>query len=416
MTTAIRCEGMSKKYRLKAPSVGSTFREMLEEKMRALGRQASAATSEFWALKDVSFEVPHGEVFGVIGRNGAGKSTLLKILSRITEPTSGRAEIFGRVASLLEVGIGFHSELTGRENIFLGGALLGMRASEIREKFDAIVDFAETGRFLDMPVKHYSSGMYVRLAFAVAAFLETEILLVDEVLAVGDAAFQKKCLGRMQDVAHSGRTVLFVSHSMATVSSLCRRSMLLDGGVVRKIGPTSEIILDYYGDEDSSPASARFLSEERVIGDASAILLAASVIGADGKPRPEFGIGESFKVSMRWRVLQGGKRRFVPNFHFTTHSGVQAFVTSTRLEKDLAPGEYETQCTIPANMLNEGVYFVGIALSSFEDGVTVHFFEPSAVCFNVRDPIDEVPTRNGYSGPIPGVVRPLLEWNVRKVS
>jgi lipopolysaccharide transport system ATP-binding protein len=210
------------------------------------------ASEEFWALRDVSFEVKRGEVVGIIGRNGAGKSTLLKVLSRITEPSTGRVEIDGRVASLLEVGTGFHPELTGRENIFLNGAILGMSRTEIRKKFDEIVAFAEVEKFLDIPVKRYSSGMYVRLAFAVAAHLEPEILIVDEVLAVGDAQFQKKCLGKMQDVASGGRTVLFVSHNMAAIQQLCNRAVLLRSGSIAKDGQCPEVALDYLADATAS--------------------------------------------------------------------------------------------------------------------------------------------------------------------
>ncbi len=222
-------------------------------------RQASGSPDDLWALKDVSFEVKRGEVVGIIGRNGAGKSTLLKILSRITEPTSGRAEIHGRVGSLLEVGTGFHPELTGRENIYLNGAILGMHRAEIERHFDEIVAFAEIEHFLDTPVKRYSSGMYVRLAFAVAAHLEPEILLVDEVLAVGDAAFQKKCLGKMDEVAGRGRTVLFVSHNTSAVQRLCGRSMLLDKGKQLMWGRTNEVLVEYLSGHTETIAPGRWL-------------------------------------------------------------------------------------------------------------------------------------------------------------
>ncbi len=247
---AIRVLGLGKRYRLgEVRPAYDTLRETITGALRR-GRNwmrvgASHETAELWALRDVSFEVAAGEVIGIIGRNGAGKSTLLKILSRITEPTEGRAEIRGRVGSLLEVGTGFHPELTGRENVYLSGAILGMKRAEIRRKFDAIVAFAEVERFVDTPVKRYSSGMFVRLAFAVAAHLEPEILLVDEVLAVGDLEFQKKCIGKMDDVAHQGRTVLFVSHSMGTVERLCTRCVLLHAGRVALSGPTGEVVRAY---------------------------------------------------------------------------------------------------------------------------------------------------------------------------
>jgi lipopolysaccharide transport system ATP-binding protein len=253
----IRVDGLAKRYRLRRHETLQTFRERLTEAVAGLFRtnrslvagadrkSALRADEEFWALRNVGFEVAPGEVLGVIGRNGSGKSTLLKILSRITEPTEGSVELFGRVGSLLEVGSGFHPELTGRENIYLNGALLGMSRVEIRRRFDEIVDFAEVEQFLDTPVKRYSSGMYVRLAFAVAAHLEPEILIVDEVLAVGDAKFQSKCLGKMGEVARGGRTVLFVSHNLAIVSQLCHRVLLLDQGLVRLIDAPERAIHKY---------------------------------------------------------------------------------------------------------------------------------------------------------------------------
>lgn len=248
MSNAVSVQAISKRYTLGA---GGGYRRLSEVMTDRFRRGRSARRDELWALQDVSFDVAEGEVVGIIGRNGAGKSTLLKVLSRITEPTSGRAVLHGRVGSLLEVGTGFHPELTGRENIFLNGAVLGMRKAEIARRFDEIVAFAEVDRFLDTPVKRYSSGMYVRLAFAVAAHLEPEILVVDEVLAVGDTAFQEKCLGKMSDVARSGRTVLFVSHNMAAVGGMCDRAVLLSGGQVRFDGGTREAISRYLDHEGS---------------------------------------------------------------------------------------------------------------------------------------------------------------------
>lgn len=250
---AIRVEGLSKRYQLGGRAIaGGGLRHVIDDGIRSLFRRTGKSTSttsasnEFWAVSDVSFDIKKGEVVGIIGRNGAGKSTLLKMLSRITEPTRGRIGLNGRVASLLEVGTGFHPELTGRENIFLNGAILGMHQSEIRAKFDEIVEFAEISRFLDTPVKRYSSGMYVRLAFAVAAHLEPEILIVDEVLAVGDSQFQQKCLGKMQDVStREGRTVLFVSHAMHSVRSLCQTGILLNAGRVETMGPIAGVISTY---------------------------------------------------------------------------------------------------------------------------------------------------------------------------
>ena len=264
---AIKVEGLGKKYLLRHQAAGKRYvalRDVLAEKAKALfGNRRSdrgnrKSTEEFWALKDISFEVKPGEAVGIIGRNGAGKSTLLKLLSRITEPTTGRIRLRGRVASLLEVGTGFHPELTGRENIFLNGAILGMKRMEITKKFDEIVDFAEVERFLDTPVKHFSSGMYVRLAFAVAAHLDPEILIVDEVLAVGDMEFQKKCLGRMERVSQQeGRTVLFVSHNMDLISRLCTRAVLLNAGRIETVGPVEQVMSAYLS---RTTSASRFVS------------------------------------------------------------------------------------------------------------------------------------------------------------
>jgi len=269
---AIRVEGLGKEYRIGKRERYKTLRDTVSDAVtapvrwaRSLARSSQTADTQdssdlFWALKDVSFEVPRGAVVGIIGRNGAGKSTLLKILSRITEPTEGRVEIHGRVGSLLEVGTGFHPELTGRENILLNGAILGMRRAEISRKFDEIVAFAEIERFLDTPVKHYSSGMYVRLAFAVAAHLEPEILIVDEVLAVGDAEFQKKCLGKMQEASRGGRTVLFVSHNMGAIRSLCTSALLLKRGQIRRRGAIDDLIKEYNGGGEGAGTPAEYMA------------------------------------------------------------------------------------------------------------------------------------------------------------
>jgi lipopolysaccharide transport system ATP-binding protein len=248
MNDAVIAQGIGKTYRLGEQETAYTLmRERITEMVKAsfTKREAAKVAEPFWALRDVSFTIGHAEVVGLIGKNGAGKSTLLKILSRITEPTEGRIDLFGRVSSLLEVGIGFHPELSGRDNVYLNGAILGMSRQEIRRKFDEIVEFAEISKFLDTPVKRYSSGMYVRLAFAVAAHLEPDILIVDEVLAVGDAAFQQKCLGKMKDIRSQGRTVIVVSHNMATIASLCQRAIWLDAGQMKMAGPTQEIVHQY---------------------------------------------------------------------------------------------------------------------------------------------------------------------------
>src|SRR5712672_1898964 len=280
MTTVIQAAGLGKRYRRGVP-VDTGLRHALERFVRSpLSALRGAKMETFWALKDVSLEVKEGEVLGLIGRNGAGKTTLLKILSRITRPTTGWAEIHGRVGSLLEVGTGFHPELTGRENTFLSGAILGMSKREIASKFDEIVAFAELEKFIDTPVKHYSSGMYVRLAFAVAAHLEPEILLVDEVLSVGDFHFRTKCLGKMGDVARTGRTIILVSHQLNQIRRLCQRVVWLDGGTVRETGPTAEVIGAYEREMSSSDV----LIENGPLGG-SAHFLKWWILDQEGKPK-----------------------------------------------------------------------------------------------------------------------------------
>ncbi|HVF67316.1 MAG TPA: polysaccharide ABC transporter ATP-binding protein [Pyrinomonadaceae bacterium] len=306
MRPIIRAEGVGKEYRIGTRREGfPTLRDALTRAvgapLRAARRDAARRQPQkFWALRDVGFEVRPGEVVGIIGRNGAGKSTLLKILSRITEPTSGRIELYGRMASLLEVGTGFHPELTGRENVFLNGAILGMRREEIRRKFDEIIAFSEIERFVDTPVKHYSSGMYVRLAFAVAAHLEPEILIVDEVLAVGDAAFQKKCLGKMGDVAKQGRTVLFVSHNMGAVSSLCNRTIYLAGGQVQSIGPTESVVVDYMSEVFGQ--RVKDLNQLRIPNFGKVVRFDEIGMASDGEANLLFGRPVRFSLGVRSEV------------------------------------------------------------------------------------------------------------------
>jgi lipopolysaccharide transport system ATP-binding protein len=307
---AMRVEGISKSYQIARALTRQPYRTLQEEVValprtlwkRALGR--SQALETFWALSDVSFEVREGEVVGIIGRNGAGKSTLLKILSRITEPTRGRGEIYGRVGALLEVGTGFHPELTGRENIFLSGAILGMRRNEIARRFEEIVSFAEVEQFIDTPTKRYSSGMYTRLAFAVAAHLEPEILLVDEVLAVGDSAFQKKCLGKMEDVAGQGRTVFFVSHNTQAVRQLCTRCILLEHGRVISDAPTDETLTVYNQRlrEMRVDAETGINNPENRRGSGAIRFTRVSVEGVGGEERYGFRMGETIRFRLAWQL------------------------------------------------------------------------------------------------------------------
>ena len=422
--TVIKSEHIGKKYMISHRQGGYvTLRDKLSDISKTIIRPwkwkdafSASAREDFWALRDINFEIACGDKVGIIGRNGAGKSTLLKVLSRVTDPTCGRISIRGRVSSLLEVGTGFHPELTGRENIYLNGAILGMKKIEIRKNFDEIVAFAEIEKFLDTPVKRYSSGMYVRLAFAVAAHLEPDILIVDEVLAVGDAQFQDKCLGKMQEAGKQGRTILFVSHSMPSVSSLCEKTMLLEKGMISRMGPTADVIMHYHGRECSSPSSVDFSYGLSSVGDDCAILLSAAVKNLDDKIINEIDIGNPFKISMQYRILKSVGNPLVPNLHLMTSTGACAFMVMCSDAGQPSPGDYIAECQIPGNLLNDGFYSAGLALRSYESGVKSHFFEESALSFNVKDPIKGTPTRSGYPGVIPGVIRPLLPWTVKRLS
>ena len=402
---AIRVQNVSKCFRLGEVERYRTLRDTLTRVgRRFLGREASSAPvhrhsskdNEFWALKDVSFDVKHGDVVGIIGRNGAGKSTLLKILSRITEPTSGRAELNGRVGSLLEVGTGFHPELTGRENIYLNGAILGMTRREIRAKFDDIVAFAEIETFLDTPVKRYSSGMYMRLAFSVAAHLDPDILLVDEVLAVGDAAFQKKCLGRVEQISGQGRTVVIVSHNMTVISTLSDRVVWLEAGRIIDEGSPADVIARYLsaGIESNlawvprAPASDAFMFH-------GVTALGAEVFPADSP------IDIEFDYEVRKPMPPG--RLF---FSLLNESGT---VILSSAETDGTPQEHRTwqlgrhrmQCRIPGNLLRPGRYFVTVA----EPDGDRYIFHEGALGFTVSEQNSLVTKDAGQS-----LIAPLLEW------
>ncbi len=427
MTSIISIENLSKDFRINHAKnqqfdtlrdvMTHQFRSWLQRIQHPLApNKENVEVEKFWALKDVSFEVEQGERIGIIGRNGAGKSTLLKILSRIMAPRSGRVCIFGRVASLLEVGTGFHPELSGRENIYLNGAILGMTRAEIKRKFDEIVAFAEVEKFLDTPVKRYSSGMYVRLAFSVAAHLEPDILIVDEVLSVGDMAFQKKCLSKMEDVGKEGRTVLFVSHNMAAITTLCRRVVLLKAGVVAFDGPVSQGVLQYYSGGSSSPGFQDYRDQKCEFGNDDAVLLTTSVEDSAGEIKRELEIGESFRIVMKYRVRRDDREAvMVPNFHFFSAMGAYVFVTSPKNITACGAGEYVAFCVIPGQFLNEGAYFVGVALTAhFKDRFEVCFFAENALSVNIRDPMTDEVGRYGFAGPMPGVVRPSFDWEIER--
>lgn len=414
MRPIIRVENLSKQYRIGTRDAAyETVREALTQVIRApfkrLQRRRSTAeqADSLWALRDVNFEVYPGEVIGIIGRNGAGKSTLLKVLSRVTEPTEGRVELYGRVGSLLEVGTGFHPELTGRENIFLNGSILGMSRREITAKFDEIVSFAEVGKFIDTPVKRYSSGMYVRLAFAVAAHLEPEILVVDEVLAVGDFAFQQKCLNKMQGVSREGRTVLFVSHNMGAINRLCQRSVLLNGGSVLTVGPTSEVVQTYM----TSGVIRRSEFEQPHDPSKSINLRRVSVITEDGDGRSEIGYHESFTFQLEYEVNQHVTKGSVGIGVFTA-DGTCAFVSGDfdqrpELLSSRPAGYYVARVKIPSKWLNTGRYILTTYVADIardqQDSI-------ETLVFNII----ETGTPGSHHGLThrPGVLQPFLDWHI----
>jgi lipopolysaccharide transport system ATP-binding protein len=415
-TTAIRCEEIGKRYLIGEQVRRMSLREKIEELARAPIRRLASAfrgqsgrdneNTELWALRKLSLEIRRGEVLGIIGRNGSGKSTLLKILGGITKPTEGRAIISGRVGSLLEVGTGFHSELTGRENIYLNGAILGMTRREIDRKFDEIVEFSECGRLLDTPVKHYSSGMYVRLAFAVAAHLETEILLVDEVLAVGDAAFQKKCLGKLGDAAGHGRTVLFVSHNMLAVDSLCTRAICVDEGRVILEGSPGSVTSRYlqnwlpkfkeviYDDIDTAP------------GNGIVRLRRACVRPQNGVSTDEITVRTPFVVEFEYWKLDPNADPIACAQVFNER-GVSVFTAAAMGQPPTPAGLLRRSFFVPADFMNIGTY--GVELVMYFNGTSV---EPArwddVATFEVHDVVSEL--RGEYYGEWPGAVRPRFDW------
>jgi lipopolysaccharide transport system ATP-binding protein len=414
---AIRVAGLGKRYKLGVQRQRyKTLRDSVAGVVKKASRLLSSPTEQasadrtFWALRDVSFEVEHGEVIGIVGRNGAGKSTLLKVLSRITEPTEGCADIYGRVGSLLEVGTGFHPELTGRENIFLNGAILGMSRKEIVAKFDEIIAFAEVERFIDTPVKHYSSGMGLRLGFAVAAHLEPEILVVDEVLAVGDAAFQQKSLGKMGEVAKQGRTVLFVSHNMAAVRSLCSRAVLLDGGRVVRTGAVGDIVNQYLNGAAGKQGQRVWDDAATAPGTDRARLRAIRILNADGRLIDQANLSDAVHVEVEYSVLVADS---ILNLSLSVHNqeDVHVFASTNLTDKKwyAAPhpvGIYKAVCKIPPNFFNAGRYAVTLLL--VERGRHVVAQADRAVSVEMVDLGEQ---RGGYFGRWGGVIRPLLEWS-----
>lgn len=410
----IKVENLSKLYFL-----GGTMHNSLRDVVMSFVKSPRRSQKqELWALRDVNFTVRDGETLGIIGHNGAGKSTLLKILSRITKPSSGTAEIHGRIGSLLEVGTGFHNELSGRENIFLNGAILGMKRREIERKFDEIVDFAEIERFIDTPVKHYSSGMYMRLAFSVAAYLEQEVLIVDEVLAVGDVAFQKKCLNKMQDISQHGRTVLFVSHNLQAVSRLCQRTIWLDKGMVGEDGETQVVIADYMNVALEVGAENIWEDLSAAPGSETVKLRRVRAMDERGVTVSSFDIRRPIFLEQTYEVLQGEKI-FAPVFHLYNEEAVCLFAANDTSgewrARARARGVYMSRVQIPANFLAEGnFYATAIAFSAVTQ--ENHYFVPDAIRFNVFDTLDGDSARGDFGGVMIGAVRPMLDWQTEFVK
>ena len=401
---------------IKTERVGKKFCRSLKRTMLYCARDVMAdlvsrpqlsnglRPDEFWALQEVSFEVKRGECLGLIGPNGAGKSTLLKILSRITEPTEGRAVVHGRIGSLLEVGTGFHPELTGRENIFLNGAILGMKRAEIRRKLDEIVSFAEIERFLETPLKHYSSGMYLRLAFAVAAHLEPEILLVDEVLAVGDAAFQRKCLGKISKVGDEGRTVLFVSHNMIALRSLCHRALWLADGRIREDGAAGQVVSSYLR-TISSPVPERVWDDfENAPGNHEMRLVRARVIPADELIGKDLDVDTPFNIEFECRLMTSG---FTFNFSVVLYNQEDICILNTvSIPEEFAPGLVRGVCRVPGGYLNDGTYRIRLMLVK-DTSVPVADLD-DLIVFEIADRKRE----GNWFGKWMGVVRPDFRWTM----
>lgn len=425
----IRAENVGKRYLLGHQSASregyTALRDLLGRSVKNLGRSAldmirgrqivaGDEVEEFWALKDVSFEISRGDVVGIIGRNGAGKSTLLKILSRITEPTTGRIEIRGRVASLLEVGTGFHPELTGRENIYLNGAILGMSRAEIRQKFDEIVAFAEVEQFLDTPVKRYSSGMYVRLAFAVAAHLEPEILVVDEVLAVGDAEFQKKCLGKMQDVAGRGRTVLFVSHNLNAIESLCSRAILLERGRLRADDrDVRQVIHGYLTKGGANHFSGHWENADRKLDHPVLQPLLFDIVDSEGRQvsapvRNDTQL--SVIITADIKKLDSGLNFGIALFTDNSDLILWSLTTDAPNEKwpVLRLGVNKLRCNLPSRFLNEGAYRLEmIASLHFREWIIQPGYNSPAIQFSIQGGLSDSPY---WTSARPGLLAPAWNW------
>lgn len=427
---SIEVENLSKKYEIshqlkKRPQ---TLRELLtwprnRKDIVVEPEGESPATETFWALRDISFSVGEGERVAIIGGNGAGKSTLLKILSRITEPTKGKVTIRGKVSSLLEVGTGFHPELTGRENIYLNGAILGMKRSEITAKFDQIVAFSGVEKFIDTPVKHFSSGMYVRLAFSVSAWLDPDILIVDEVLSVGDQAFQRRCAERMKELTGAGRTVLFVSHSMQAVKAMCEKALFLEKGRAVSFVTVDEAATQYLRsiepDNANNWGKSRFEpGDEGVVAHSDHSdkirCLYAEVVNAAGEVTSSLSIDQHFFIDVTYEVIGNLDHSAVPNIHFYDEFGARFFISLPEKHSPNEKGIYTARCEIPSYIFNNGRYVAMIAVSSFAFEAPLHFAYENALRFEVSEYSLADPRRHGWKGALPGMSRQRLDWAYAK--
>lgn len=413
---AISIRNISKKYKRGTGRSYVALRDVVGRSLKNIfSKQNGAAT--FWALKDINLEIQQGERLGIIGPNGAGKSTLLKIISRITPPTAGRITLQGRVASLLEVGTGFHPELTGRENIYLNGSILGLKKAEINARRDEIIDFSGVGAFIDSPLKNFSTGMQLRLAFSVAAHLEPEILLIDEVLAVGDMEFQKKCIGKMEEVSKAqGRTILFVSHDLNYITALSDRCILLKNGSMERSGNVKEVV-SHYLHSMLQQAGTRTWQEHERPGNEVVRLRSLRLIDQTGHEKQSFRADERIGIEMQYEVLQQGPVLWLGHNIFN-HMGVNVFdthsVSSPFYTQPHEKGIYSGTSWIPGALLNTGTYTVGSAIFNHLQN-KVHLHERNVLAFQVHEVFD-VPTARGMSaGDFPGVIRPLLQWDIKKI-
>ena len=418
MPPIIEIRNLGKQYKLAAAQPYMALRDIISGSVRNMLRSDKKQTERFWALQDINLDIEQGERIGIIGRNGAGKSTLLKIISRITPPTTGSAVIRGRVGSLLEVGTGFHPELTGRENIYLNGSILGLKKAEINKQFDAIVDFSGVEKFINTPLKHYSSGMQLRLAFSVAAHLDPEILLIDEVLAVGDLEFQKKCLGKMEEVSKSeGRTILFVSHNMDSIRKFCPNTILLDGGTVINKGNTEKVINEYVAKHLQTNAEMNW--KDGIISyNKEVILYRAFLHNENGAVLSRFDTTDKVGITLEYEVVKDDTV-FTHGINVFNQENTNIFnshdvTSSVRLEKR-KKGKYKATAWIPGNLLPEGIFSVSVALF-LPNPVDVLIHEHEVLSFETYTDFSKLSARGNYADEFPGVVRPLIQWDAIKTS